>query len=52
VPTLAIHGRDVTAPEQAGGEVEALRVADALIHKARTAATCLQVPSTTWPWAW
>jgi thiol:disulfide interchange protein DsbA len=35
VPTLAINGRYVTSPEVAGGEQNALQVADALIKKAR-----------------
>jgi thiol:disulfide interchange protein DsbA len=35
VPTLAIHGRFVTSPEQTGGEDRALLVADALIRSAR-----------------
>lgn len=36
VPALAIHGRFVTSPELAGGEEAALRVAEALIRKARS----------------
>ena len=36
VPSLAVNGRYVTSPEKAGGEVQALRVADALIGMART----------------
>jgi thiol:disulfide interchange protein DsbA len=36
VPTLGINGRYLTSPEVAGGEVNALQVADALIRKART----------------
>lgn len=35
VPTLAINGQFLTSPEQAGGEDQALRVAEALIQKAR-----------------
>jgi thiol:disulfide interchange protein DsbA len=35
VPALAVDGRFVTSPEQAGGEDQALRVVDALIRKAR-----------------
>jgi thiol:disulfide interchange protein DsbA len=35
VPTLAVDGRFVTSPEQAGGDDQALRVVDALIRKAR-----------------
>jgi thiol:disulfide interchange protein DsbA len=34
VPTFAINGQFETSPEQAGGEDQALRVADALIQKA------------------
>jgi thiol:disulfide interchange protein DsbA len=36
VPTLAVNGRFLTSPEMAGGEEQALRVAEALIRKART----------------
>jgi thiol:disulfide interchange protein DsbA len=36
VPTLAINGKFMTSPEMAKGELQALRVADALIVKART----------------
>ncbi len=36
VPTLAINGRFLTSPEMAGGEEAALRVAEALIRKAKT----------------
>ena len=36
VPTLAIGGRFLTSPDQAGGEVQALQTADALIRKTRT----------------
>lgn len=35
VPTLAIQGRFLTSPSTAGGEAGALKVADALIVKAR-----------------
>jgi protein dithiol oxidoreductase (disulfide-forming) len=37
VPTLAINGQFETSPEQAGGEDQALHVADVLIQKARVA---------------
>jgi protein dithiol oxidoreductase (disulfide-forming) len=37
VPTLAISGRFLTSPDQAGGEDQALQVADALIRKSRMA---------------
>ena len=36
VPTLAVNGRFVTSPEQAGGEEKALQVADALVRLARS----------------
>lgn len=36
VPTLAVNGRFLTSPEMAGGEEQALRVAEALMRKART----------------
>jgi thiol:disulfide interchange protein DsbA len=36
VPTLAINGKFMTSPEMAKGELQALRVADALIVKARS----------------
>ena len=36
VPTLAVNGRYITSPEQAGGEDQALQVVDALIVKARS----------------
>jgi len=35
VPTLVVNGRYVTSPELAKGDVQALRVVDALIQKAR-----------------
>jgi len=35
VPTFAINGQFLTSPEQTGGEDQALRVAEALIRKAR-----------------
>jgi len=35
VPTLAVEGRFVTSPEQAGGEEQALRVVDALVRRVR-----------------
>ena len=35
VPTLAVDGRFVTSPEQAGGDDQALRVVDALIRNSR-----------------
>lgn len=38
VPTLAIAGRYVTSPGQAGGEEQALRVTEALMRISRTAA--------------
>jgi thiol:disulfide interchange protein DsbA len=36
VPTLAVGGRYVTSPQLAGGDEQALQVADELIRKART----------------
>jgi len=35
VPTLAVQGRFVTSPSQAGGDAATLKVVDALIQKAR-----------------
>jgi thiol:disulfide interchange protein DsbA len=35
VPTLAVNGKYLTSPELASGEVQALRVVDALLQKAR-----------------
>jgi len=36
VPTLVVNGRYATSPELAKGDIQALRVADALIQRAKT----------------